>query len=59
METRVRTRGGGAGGGAEGAGGSSGVGASGGQPPEGPFEDSEDDTPSELLAPLLEEWRDW
>ena len=29
-----------------------------GHPPEGPLEDSEDDAPSELLAPLLEEWRD-
>ena len=54
MEARVRTRGGGAGGGSEGAGGSTGAGASGGHPPEA----GEDDTSSELLAPLLEEWRD-
>jgi len=34
----------------------SGAGASGGHPPEGPPQDSDDDAPSELLAPLLEEW---
>jgi hypothetical protein len=53
METRARKRFGGAGGGgaAAGAGESSGAVAPGGHPPE----DSEDDTPSNLLAPLLEE----
>jgi hypothetical protein len=32
--------------------------ASGGHSPEGPPEDSDDDAPSELLAPVLEEWRE-
>ena len=30
----------------------------GGHPPEGPPDDADADAPSELLAPLLEEWRD-
>jgi len=62
METTggAQELGGGAGGGwgAAGAGGSSGSSASGGHPPEMPHQDSVDDAPSELLAPLLEEWRD-
>jgi hypothetical protein len=61
METRARTRGGGAGGGgaADGASGSSRAGALGWYPTEGPPEDSDDDAPNELLGPLLEEWRTW
>jgi hypothetical protein len=56
METRARKRGGGAGGGGTVvAGAGSGAKASVGHPTEGPPEDSEDDAPSELLAPLLEE----
>ena len=56
METRARTRGGGGGGGggAAGAGESSASVVSGEHAPE----DSDDDAPSELLAPLLDKWRD-
>ena len=60
----TRRRGAGGGGGAAGAGGSSGATAVGGHPSEevlGQPENDGDDAdaaPSELLAPLLEEWRD-
>ena len=57
METRARKRGSG-GGGEAAAGESSGWLASGGHEPKGPPVDSEDDAPSKLLGPLLEEWRD-
>ena len=60
MATRARKYGGdaGGGGGVAEAGGSSGAGASDGHPSEGPPEDGDDDAPSKLLAPLMEEWRD-
>jgi hypothetical protein len=60
METRARKRGGGAGGGGDAteAGGSSGTRASSGYRSEGPPDDSDADAASELLDPLLEEWRD-
>ena len=59
MDTRAEWRGGGAGGGggAAGAGGSSAAVAAVGPPAEND-DDSDDAAPSELLAPLLEEWRD-
>ena len=59
MATRARKRGGGGGGGAAKPSGSNRAGASGGHPPGVlPPDYSDDDTPSELLPPLLEEWRD-
>jgi hypothetical protein len=68
VETRARKKERGVGGAGEGvggsaarAGGSSGAMAVGGHPLEGPSEKNEDDAdaaPSELLGPLLEEWRE-
>ena len=64
MATRsTRCTGAGGGGGAAGAGESGGAMAVGGHPSEGPQQpedgdDVADAAPSELLAPLLEEWRD-